>query len=75
MGLLGFVSPPQAREESVKEFVTRHLGQEIFEKIVDSFVSGVYAGDSSKLSMQSALKKVDSGFVEQCKDNVWYCCR
>lgn len=63
MGLLGIVAPPPSTEESVKDFVTRHLGQEVFDKIVDSFICGVYAGDSSKLSMQSALKKVCSYFV------------
>lgn len=61
LGAVGlFPGRPEGVEESVKDFIERTLGESVFKKIIDPFVSGVYAGDPTKLSMASAFKKIYS---------------
>jgi oxygen-dependent protoporphyrinogen oxidase len=45
-------------EESVASFVRRRLGDEILERLVEPFLSGVYAGDSEELSLQACFPKL-----------------
>jgi protoporphyrinogen/coproporphyrinogen III oxidase len=49
---------PTQQEESIAEFVRRRLGQGFLDWAVDPFVSGVYAGDPERLSVQAAIPKI-----------------
>ncbi len=52
-------------EESVYDFISRRLGSEVAERIVAPFVSGIYAGDEKRLSIQAAfpfLASLESGY-------------
>jgi protoporphyrinogen/coproporphyrinogen III oxidase len=49
--------PPDA-DESVASFLRRKFSNQLLDRLVGPFVSGVYAGDPEKLSMRSAFPKV-----------------
>src|SRR5207245_512759 len=44
--------PAKRQHESVRAFFGRRLGAEVAERLVEPFVSGVFAGDASRLSME-----------------------
>lgn len=58
LGAIGIRPSPPEHEESVKEFVSRNLGVEAFQRLIEPFCSGVYAGDPAKLSAPAAVGKV-----------------
>jgi oxygen-dependent protoporphyrinogen oxidase len=45
-------------EETVAQFITRRLGPELHSRLVQPFLTGVYAGDSHQLSAQSVLPRL-----------------
>jgi oxygen-dependent protoporphyrinogen oxidase len=45
-------------EESLASFVRRRLGDEVLERLVAPFVSGVYAGDPEQLSVQASFARL-----------------
>ena len=50
-----FVAKTIAKDESAASFVTRRLGQEVFDYAADPFITGIYAGNPHKLSMRNAF--------------------
>ncbi|MCX7793628.1 MAG: protoporphyrinogen oxidase [Thermodesulfovibrionales bacterium] len=53
-----FVPKRELEDETVESFVIRRVGREFFEKLLDPMVTGIYAGDPSKLSIRSCFPKV-----------------
>ncbi|MBI4468660.1 MAG: protoporphyrinogen oxidase [Acidobacteria bacterium] len=50
-----FAPKPPGREETVAEFFERRFGRQVLDRLVQPFVSGVYAGDASRLSLQASF--------------------
>ena len=53
-----FLASRVAREETVLDFASRHIGAEAAKVMMGAFVRGVYAGDAARLSADAAFPKV-----------------
>jgi len=58
--LLGepFAPPHPGHDETVFEFASRRIGKQAAEVLVDAMVTGVFAGDSRKLSLAATFPKM-----------------
>jgi oxygen-dependent protoporphyrinogen oxidase len=54
---IDFLLPGQNghHDESLGHFVSRRLGREAYENLIEPLMSGIYAGDGDKLSLQSTF--------------------
>jgi protoporphyrinogen/coproporphyrinogen III oxidase len=53
-----FVTSKAPTDESISEFFTRRFGSEIVDYAVDPFISGIFAGDPARLSINHAFSRV-----------------
>lgn len=49
---------PDGRDISVAEFVSTHLGREVFERIVEPLFAGIYGGDAQQLSVAATYPQL-----------------
>jgi protoporphyrinogen/coproporphyrinogen III oxidase len=54
---VGTTHPP-LDDESVAAFIRRKFGEELLDRLVGPFVSGIYAGDPERLSLRSAFPQL-----------------
>ncbi len=54
---MDFMLPPTSHhgDESLGAFVTRRLGREVYDNLIEPLMSGIYAGDGDKLSLQATF--------------------
>lgn len=56
--VFGRSAPPEGGDESVAAFVRRKFSEELLDKLVGPFVSGIYAGDAEKLKLRAAFPQL-----------------
>ncbi|MGQ0732304.1 MAG: protoporphyrinogen oxidase [Acidobacteriota bacterium] len=51
-------APSEPGEESIAEFVTRRFGREVYERIVEPLMAGIYGGDGERLSLDATFPQL-----------------
>ena len=59
MGLDYFIPPKSLNgDESLAQFVERRLGRELYERMIEPLMSGIYAGDGEQLSLGATFPQL-----------------
>lgn len=59
MGWEVFVRPRQdGQDESLASFVERRLGRELYDRLIEPLMSGIYAGDGAQLSLDATFPQL-----------------
>lgn len=59
MGLDYFIPPKSLNgDESLAQFVERRLGRELYERLIEPLMSGIYAGDGEQLSLGATFPQL-----------------
>ncbi len=53
-----FASQGKGEEVTLSSFAISRIGKEAYEKLIDPMASGIYAGDSERLSLKSCFPKI-----------------
>jgi oxygen-dependent protoporphyrinogen oxidase len=56
--LYELIAPKGPEDETVADFVTRRLGKEALEKLIDPMSSGIFAGDPYKMSIKHCFPRI-----------------
>ena len=51
------ISPFQFKNSSVYDFFQKKFGKEFHDNLIEPFLTGIYAGDTTKMSLKHSLKK------------------
>jgi len=53
-----FITKRMSQDLSLAEFTRVHLGEEVLDKLVAPFVSGIHAGDAESLSLEASFPRI-----------------
>ena len=58
--MLDFVLPPKKgdEDESLRAFIGRRLGNEVFDNLIEPLMAGIYSGDGSQLSLAATFPQL-----------------